>query len=128
MSGFYRIFDPQEFAKGRKTLVWGGMWKSDRKDPKFICDFLKRYSELSPKVIKFIEQFRIFLAPIDAHKRIMERIESEIASSLNKQKGIVGRFQDKDVRYKPRRQNERQIRVTMAFPKSIMGLKEVLVV
>jgi len=86
LSGFYRLFNPEEFAEGRKILVWGGMWKSDRKDPKFILDFLKRHSELAPKILRFVEQFRVFLAPIDADKRILERIESEIARSINEQK------------------------------------------
>lgn len=58
LSGFYRIFDPEEFAKGKKVLIWGGMWKSDRKNPKFICDFLQRYSELGSRVVKFVKQFR----------------------------------------------------------------------
>ena len=128
LSGFYRLFDPEEFAEGRKILVWGGMWKSDRKDPKFILDFLKRHSELAPKILRFVEQFRVFLAPIDADKRILERIESEIARSINEQNGIAGRFQDSDIRYKPRRLNEPHIKVTMIFPKSIMGLKKELLV
>ena len=128
LSGFYRIFDPEEFAEGRKILVWGGMWKSDRKDPKFILEFLKRYSELAPKILRFIEQFRVFLAPIDVDRRIRERIESEIAGSLNEANGVVRSFQDADIRYKPRRLNEQQIKVIMAFPKSIMGLKEELLV
>ena len=128
MSGFYRIFDPEEFAEGRKILVWGGMWKSDRKDPKFILEFLKRHSELAPKILRFIEQFRVFLAPIEADRRIRERIESEIAGSLNEPNGVVRSFQDADIRYKPRRLHEQKIKVTMVFPKSIMGLKEELLV
>ena len=128
LSGFYRIFDPEEFATGKKVLIWGGMWKSNRKDPKFICEFLQRYSELVPKAIKFIEQFRVFLAPIDADKRIIERIESEIARSINEQNGIAGSFQDKDIRYRPRKLNEQQIKVTTVFPNSIIGLSEELLV
>jgi hypothetical protein len=68
LNGFDRVFDPAEFVEGRKVLVWGGMWKTDRRDPKLIDDFLERYSELAPKILKFIEQFRVFLAPIEADK------------------------------------------------------------
>ena len=40
LDGFYRVFDPEEFARGRKVLLWGGMWKSNRREPKLICEFL----------------------------------------------------------------------------------------
>lgn len=51
-----------------------------------MCQFLEKHSELAPKIIRFIEQFRVFLAPIDADNRMRERIESEIAGS-NKETG-----------------------------------------
>ena len=123
LSGFYRIFDPDNFLKGKKDLIWGGMWKTDRKDPKFILEFLNKHSELAPKILRFIEQFRVFLAPIEVDRRIRERIESGISESLNEANGVVRSFQDADVRYRPRRQNEQKIKVTMIIPKSIMGLK-----
>jgi hypothetical protein len=46
LNGFYRVFDPEEFARGKKVLLWGGMWKTDRKEPKLICEFLQKNSEL----------------------------------------------------------------------------------
>ncbi len=128
LNGFYRVFDPEEFAKGRKNLLWGGMWKTDRREPKLICDFIKMNAELAPKILKFIEQFRIFLAPINEEKRIIERVEAEIARSMNQQEGIVGCFQDKDIRYRPTRPDEQQFRVVMAFSQQIMGLNKELVV
>jgi hypothetical protein len=66
--------------------------------------------------------------PVDEDKRVGERIESEIAKSLNQQGGFIGDFQDKDVRYRPTRPGEQQFRVMMTFPKSIMGLREELLV
>jgi hypothetical protein len=128
LNGFYRIFDPEEFAKGKKVLLWGGMWKTDRREPKLICDFINEQAELAPKIIKFIGQFRIFLAPIDENKRIIERIESEIARSLIQQSGFIGDFQDNDIRYRPTKPNEQKFRAMMTFPKSIMGLSEELLV
>lgn len=122
------VFDSEEFVKGKKVLVWGGMWKSERKDPKYICDFLQNHLELGPEIIRFVEQFRVFLAPLDGDRRLRERIESEIARSLNVQDGFVGSFQDKDVRYQLRRANEQQIKVAMVFSKPIMGMSEILLV
>lgn len=128
LDGYYRIFNPEEFGKGRKVLLWGGMWKTDRQEPKLICDFLEQNEELAPKIVKFIEQFTIFLAPISGDKRIRERIESEIAKSLNQQEGIIADFQDKDIRYRPTRIGEQKFKVVMTFPKPIMGLHEELLV
>ena len=104
LDGFYRVFKPEEFARGKKVLLWGGMWKTDRKEPKIICEFLQKNSELAPKIVKFIEHFRIFVAPLDEVNRIRERIDSEIAKSLNLQSGFIADFQDHDVRYRPTRQ------------------------
>ena len=111
LNGFYRVFDPEEFVKGRKALLWGGMWKTDRKEPKLICEFIEKNSDIAPKIVNFIRQFRIFLAPIDENKRIRERIESEISRSLNQQNGIISDFQDKDIRYRPTRPREQQFKV-----------------
>ena len=128
LNGFYRIFDPEEFVNGKKVLLWGGMWKTNRREPKLISDFIDRQAELAPKTLLFLKQFRIFLAPIGEDKRIIERIEAEIARSLNQQGGLIGAFQDKDVRYRPTRPDEQQFRVVMTFPQSIMGLNEELFV
>ncbi len=128
LNGFYRVFEPEEFVKGRKVLLWGGMWKTDRREPQLICDFIDRQAVLGPKILMFLKQFRIFLAPIDEEKRIIERVEAEIARSITQQEGLSGAFQDKDIRYRPTRPNEQQFRVIMTFPKSIMGLREELVV
>ena len=127
LNGFYRVFDPEAFGKGEKVLIWGGMWKTDRREPKLICDFIDRQPELVPKILLLLKQFRIFLAPVNEEKRIIERLEAEIARSINQQEGIVGRFQDSDIRYRPTRPTEQQLRVVMTFPQQIMGLNKELI-
>jgi len=128
LNGFYRVFDPEAFGKGEKILVWGGMWKKDRREPKLICDFIDKQAELAPKILLFLSQFRLFLAPMNEENRIVERIEAEIARSINQQDGIVGRFQDKDIRYRPTRPDEPQFKVAMTFSQQIMGLNQELIV
>lgn len=32
ITGFYRVYDPEQFSKGNRKLIWGGMWKPDRKN------------------------------------------------------------------------------------------------
>jgi hypothetical protein len=128
LNGFYRVFEPSEFSQGKKVLIWGGMWKANRKDPKLISDFLEQQTVLSPKIVKLIEQFRIFLAPIECNKRLRERVESAIAKSLNEKDGLMGDFQDKDVRYRPIRTSEATLKVTFTNPYPIMGLSDELFV
>ena len=122
LCGLYRVYNPSEFVDGKKALVWGGMWKPDRKGPDTVQEFLNRYSELSTVIYKFLRQFRVFIAPLDVKKRVRQRIEAAIAERLLEQPGLTGRFQDNDIRYKPRRNNEERIRVKMKAFKLILGL------
>lgn len=121
LNGLYRVYDPEKFAKREKVLIWGGMWKPDRKEPKVMSEFLSNYLQLAPKILDFIKLFRIFVAPIEGDERVRERIESSVSSCLNQQPGIIGSFQDKDIRYNPRKTTEKPFNVTMTFP-NIMGL------
>jgi hypothetical protein len=119
---------PEEFAKGNKVLVWGGLWKRNRKDDKFRIEFFQNYSLYAPKIAKFLEQLHFFFMPIEADKRLRERIESAIAAMLANAEGVIGGFQDKDVRYKPRTVAEQPIKIVMTFSKPIMGLSEDLMI
>jgi len=120
--GFYRVYDPQQFTNGKKRLVWGGMWKPSTRGPHRMLEFLNRYTELSSIIYKFIEQFRVFLAPLDVQKRIRQRIEGAIANRLLEQPGLIGKFQDSDIRYRPRRIDEKPVSVKMAAFEPILGL------
>ena len=127
LNGLYRVYDPEKFSKGEKELIWGGMWKPDRKEPKVMSEFLLNYTQLAPKILDFINLFRLFVAPIEGDERVREIIEYAIARSLNQQPGIIGSFQNKDIRYKLRKTTEEPLKVTMTFP-NIMGLSEELTV
>jgi hypothetical protein len=72
LSGFNRVYNPEKFAKGERELIWGGMWKPDRKDPKLMSDFLLNYSQLAPKILDFIKIFRLFAAPVEGNDRVRE--------------------------------------------------------
>jgi hypothetical protein len=55
-------------------------------------------------------------------------VESAISKTLNERPGVVGSFQDGDVRYGPRRKNEHSVKAVISFPKTIFGLKEEILV
>jgi len=125
LSGLYRIYDPGEFAQGRKRLIWEGMWKAGTEHR--TGEFLSRYGELAPQIHRFLGVFRIFLGPFQGEKRLRERIEAALAKSLQRQEGIGGQFQDADIRYAPRREGEEPIMVNLRCSASIIGLPEELV-
>ena len=98
---------------GRKVLLWGGMWKQDRKGK--IEEFLGRYLEFAPSIYEF-------LGPLAAEARIRQRIEAAISDSLYKQSGVIGRFQDDDIRYYRKREDEAPLTITVRGADSILGL------
>lgn len=123
LNGFYRIYDPEAFATGKKILVWGGMWKSNRRGSDTMIEYLHQYHKLSSLSYTFLNQFRIFLAPFDSDdRRLRQRLEAAIASKLFEQDGIIGSFQDNDVRYYPRRPKEQPIKIKLKFNELILGL------
>jgi len=122
LHGLYRVYDPDQFAEGKKKLVWGGMWKPGTKGPDVMLEFLNRYSELSSAIYEFLGQLKIFLAPIEVEKRIRERIEAAIADRLFTQPRLIGKFQDNDIRYLPRRNSEEPISIKMVSFEPILGL------
>jgi hypothetical protein len=126
LNGLYRLYDLEEFHNGERVLVWGGMWKPGRKGSKTMYEFLQSYSKFAPLILDFIQGFRLFLAPIEGNRRIRQRIEAAIAGSLNSQSGVVRTFQDKDIRYAPRRSKEEPIKVKITIPAAIMGLENEL--
>lgn len=122
MHGLYRVYDPDQFGKGMKILVWGGMWKPGKRDPRFMLEFLNRYSKFSSVIYEFLGKLRIFLAPLDADRRVRKRIEAAIATPLREQPGLIGEFQNGDIRYHPRRTDEDPISVKMKAFEDILGL------
>jgi hypothetical protein len=71
------------------------MWKSDRKDPKFMSEFLINYPQFFSKILNFIGLFRLFVAPTDCDNRFRERIESAVANYLNQQPDLFAVFKIK---------------------------------
>ena len=98
------------------------MWKFDRKDPAMMADFLKDYPTFSLQILEFLKQFRIFLIPIQADRRKREQIEAGIAAHFYEQSGVVGSFQNKDIRYKPRKPDEQSFLLKVKKCGPIMGL------
>jgi len=122
LSGLYRVYEPTQFMSGKKVLVWGGMWKTSTRINR-MEEFLNRYSELSPIITQFLQCMRVFIAPLKEEKKIIERIEAAVAQQLYGQTGIVGAFQDNDIRYRPKRNDEEPIIIKMSQTENLLGIR-----
>jgi hypothetical protein len=61
LHGLYRVYDPKNFVKGEKFLIWEGMWKKELEKPTTrIVKFLKSYLELSKALYDFLGAFRVY--------------------------------------------------------------------
>ncbi len=116
----YDIFDLGEFLKARKVLLWKGMWRPG--EEKRIDEFVARHKSLWPHVQGIIQNIRFHLAPLDAEKRLLERVEGAIATCFYEADGIVGEFQETGIRYRPRRDDEEPLTGSIQTDTPIAGL------
>jgi hypothetical protein len=124
LSGYYRILDPIELAKGSKVVLWRGMFMKGPKPD--ITDFVRHNERYMPALRGMLDLFNIWIFPADCPKNIRRRIEGAIAKSLYSQPGEVGRFQDPGIRYITRKMNEQPIQVHIETPNRIEGLVSLL--
>lgn len=122
--GLYRLHEPVSFAKGERNLVWEGMWEPGTQNR--VGEFLERYDALSGIISETLRPLRVMLIPIDGDARMRERVEAAIALHLRSQPGVVGAFQEHDIRYRPGREGERPIAVRFNLPIPIVGLPDEL--
>jgi hypothetical protein len=128
LQGQYSLYEPEEFAKGRKIQLWSGMWKNRKGNPNVMHEFLQRYPEFSTKHFDFLALLRFFIAPVESSQRVRQRIESAIAGYLYNQPGIVGTFQDKGIRYLPRRPDETPMLLKINSSEQIMAMPKELTI
>jgi hypothetical protein len=127
LGGNYRICDAEQLLKGRKEILWNGMWRKGTRDlmPVFVDE---KYVELAPRIRNFLRVLDIFIAPIETDRRTRRRIEGAIAFSLREQADPVGSIVTEDVRYTGRKQGETPIQVTIASSAELFGLDRKLLV
>ena len=123
-SGMYRVFDPGEFASGRKVLLWDGMWRAGEEHR--LADFVSRLPELSKCIAQLLDSMRIFLGPLDVPTHTRRRIEAALAKHLYEQPGVVGQFQDSDLVYRGRSADQEPLLVRFCSGAQIMGLGEII--
>jgi hypothetical protein len=120
LSGMYHIYDPEQFCLGRKCELWRGIYgKGGIRDHN---KFLEILPEIAPVLVRFINIFHFYVAPMQCDRRIRERLEAALANHLYEQPGVIGAFQEKNIRYNLRRSNEDPIKVKIACPQVVQGI------
>ena len=126
MGGYNRIYDPVALKKGKKELLWDGLWKATRQG--YFNEFIERYRELAPSIYDFLTIFSVFLLPVEAEPRLRRRIESSIANHLYQQPEPVGTFMASDIRYiKHLQKGEKQIQIKISGGREIIGFPKSVV-
>ena len=112
LSGGYQLYDMGKLRDDKEFLVWKGKYGENTDD---ITVFLNNYQYFSQIIKQQLQEFKIFLIPLTAEKRILERIESKIYEVLreNNNKQIMTFI--KGVRSNPRRKDEKLINVQMEY-------------
>jgi hypothetical protein len=84
MSGHYRLYNPGDYIRGVKNLLW---WPSEQAKQKIskerlVPEFHKKFHELAQPIAELVRIYRFYLAPLEQEKRLRERIESGLYDHL----------------------------------------------
>jgi hypothetical protein len=123
-SGRYAIYEPEAFALGRRQLLWRGVYGLGAESS--VEGFVSRLPALAPAVVQFVRAMRFHVAPISTSDRIRRRIEAALAGHLDAQDGVVGQFQESDVRHSPRFENEDPVEVHCTWQARPLGVPDML--
>jgi len=121
--GTYSTRDADAFTAGREIILFEGpLWKKEGwrlKQP-----FIDNFAELSSQVAKTLDLIELYVAPLEAERRIRRRIEGAIVDvfySLPEEH--LGLF-PLGLRVWRRQPSEAAIRVTNLEPPSILGFPD----
>lgn len=124
MSGGYHLYEPTEFAKGNKVLLWPGRYDPARRTT--VGEFLQEFECLTASIRELARLYRFWLAPLECERRLRERVEAALAEHLYAQPGKIGGFQDRGIRYRGRKEGEDAVRVVLQAETTLLGLPNIL--
>jgi len=71
LTGFSRLYDPEEFSKGKRKRVWSGMWKPRRRGKAIIPSSIRKKMRFKPgDNLGFIINEKGFLEIKKAHLKL----------------------------------------------------------
>ena len=123
-SGGYHLYDLFKFRQGQRVSLWPGRYVASQRTT--IPEFLERYDEFAPIIKELAGIYRFWLAPVTLETRLRNRLEAAISLPLYDQPGVVGKFQEKGIRYVPRWESEAPMQVVILNRSQFHGLQEIL--
>jgi hypothetical protein len=126
MSGGYHLYEPHEFSRGRKVLLWPGRYGPDREPS--LSLLIQRFPTLASAIVDLAKLYRFFVAPLECEKRLRERIEAGIAQYLDQQPEPAGEFQDQGIVYRPRLDTEEPVQALVHCKDNLIGVPKSLYV
>jgi len=107
LSGAYTMLDINEMRKGNRKEIWHGMW-AGYDSPERKAEFLERKDELQAVAEDQMDSLQIFVAE-EQDKRIQERVEAAIVSTLYEAKPPYCDLPDRGTLRMPRREDEQPL-------------------
>jgi len=77
---YYGIFDPELITQGELVKLWEGMWRDKSKSR--ITNCLSAYSEITEKVIEYLDKIEIFIAETELESNLRRHCEAIIGFNL----------------------------------------------
>jgi len=127
LSGEYGIPNVEDFLKGNsRNWVWPARWRPPKN--RWPAEFIRRISEIMPKLVEFLAVLKIFVAPLQVETYTRQRIESRLAWYLNGKSGDhdENSFIDADLRNWKDIPGGEKILVEINTPYPIQGIPRVL--
>lgn len=112
LSGDHTVLDPSAIANGRRCEIWHGWgWTPEKRTA-----FEQRVDEIQAAARKQLASCRIFVAPIGAVPRVLERLEAAIMAMLYAQEDPFSSLPDRGMQLSPRWPSEEPIVVASSTP------------
>lgn len=123
-AGFYHLHSPEEFGAGRKAPIWPG--KYDPKNRRSVVECVRAFLDLAPQIAALTELLRFVVTDLDTTRRLRQRTEAALAQHLYAVPGMVGAFQEEDIRYAPRRGDELPVSCRVRSSVTLLGVPDQL--
>lgn len=121
LSGDYNILDPVQARNGVRSELWHG-WTVARQLAKR-AEYAERRAELQEAAQRQLAEFRIFVAEVEPHDRMRDRLEAAI---MNRLYADAAALPDKGMFLASRLKGEAPVCVTNACANRLLGLPEKL--
>ncbi len=106
--------------------AWEGFIR--KKEKQHILGLLNSYMEIAPKIIKYIEEIKVFVAAFESEQSERRLIEGTLARFIREQGESVNRFFPRDIRYYRRKTGKETLVVNFHSPYPIAGIPGKLII